>query len=128
MDVTCFSYEPWHYRYVGRDVAREIHESGLTTREYLWEHYAQIGEPLPSGSQGPSEPSGPDATDGASSNPPGATATPSAPGGGPTPPPPTQVVGTLFGLEPALAIGVLVLLGVLALAAIGSFRRATRRR
>ena len=34
--ITCFHYEPWHYRYVGREVAREIHESGLTIREYLW--------------------------------------------------------------------------------------------
>lgn len=36
---TCYSYEPWHYRYVGRDVAEAIHESGLTPRRYLWETY-----------------------------------------------------------------------------------------
>jgi zinc D-Ala-D-Ala carboxypeptidase len=35
-DVTCYGYEPWHYRYVGRDVAAAIHQSGLTVREYLW--------------------------------------------------------------------------------------------
>ena len=35
-DVTCYSYEPWHYRYFGRARAAEIHESGLTPREYLW--------------------------------------------------------------------------------------------
>jgi len=34
--VTCYIYEPWHYRYVGRDEAAAIHASGLTTREYLW--------------------------------------------------------------------------------------------
>jgi D-alanyl-D-alanine carboxypeptidase len=34
---TCYDYEPWHYRYVGRDVARQIHESGLTPRRFLWE-------------------------------------------------------------------------------------------
>jgi D-alanyl-D-alanine carboxypeptidase len=34
--VTCYSYEPWHYRYFGRDVARAIHESGLTARQWLW--------------------------------------------------------------------------------------------
>ena len=28
-------YEPWHYRYVGKEVAKEIHESGLTLEEYL---------------------------------------------------------------------------------------------
>ena len=36
LDRTCYSYEPWHYRYVGRAVAAEIANSGLTPREYLW--------------------------------------------------------------------------------------------
>ena len=35
-DVTCYRYEPWHYRYVGRFTATQIHASGLTIREYLW--------------------------------------------------------------------------------------------
>jgi D-alanyl-D-alanine carboxypeptidase len=35
-DVTCYGYEPWHYRYVGRDHAQQIHASGLTPREFLW--------------------------------------------------------------------------------------------
>jgi zinc D-Ala-D-Ala carboxypeptidase len=34
--VTCYTYEPWHYRYVGRTVAKRVHDSGLTLREYLW--------------------------------------------------------------------------------------------
>jgi zinc D-Ala-D-Ala carboxypeptidase len=34
--VTCYAYEPWHYRYFGRNVAAAIHQSGLTVREYLW--------------------------------------------------------------------------------------------
>jgi D-alanyl-D-alanine carboxypeptidase len=34
--VTCYAYEPWHYRYFGRAVALAIHQSGLTVREYLW--------------------------------------------------------------------------------------------
>ena len=34
----CYGYEPWHYRYFGRTVARAIHESGLTTRVWLWRH------------------------------------------------------------------------------------------
>lgn len=39
-EVTCYVYEPWHYRYVGRDVARAVKESGLTLREWLFEqHY-----------------------------------------------------------------------------------------
>lgn len=28
-------YEPWHYRYVGRDAAAEIHEQGVCLEEYL---------------------------------------------------------------------------------------------
>ena len=34
--VTCYSYEPWHYRYVGRQRAATIRASGLTLREFLW--------------------------------------------------------------------------------------------
>lgn len=34
-DVTGIIYEPWHYRYVGRDNAKEIMESGLCLEEYL---------------------------------------------------------------------------------------------
>jgi D-alanyl-D-alanine carboxypeptidase len=33
---TCYPYEPWHFRYVGRDRAEEVRASGLTLREYLW--------------------------------------------------------------------------------------------
>jgi D-alanyl-D-alanine carboxypeptidase len=39
MAVTCYDYEPWHFRYVGRDLAGAIHASGLTLREYLWKHF-----------------------------------------------------------------------------------------
>ncbi len=41
-DLVCYRYEPWHYRYVGRDVAAKIHDSGLTIREYLWANYTQV--------------------------------------------------------------------------------------
>ena len=34
-DSTGIIYEPWHYRYVGPEVARELHESGMTLEEYL---------------------------------------------------------------------------------------------
>lgn len=33
---TCYIYEPWHYRYVGREVAQLVKDSGLTLREWLW--------------------------------------------------------------------------------------------
>ena len=35
-DRTCYDYEPWHYRYVGRDLAAQIVASGLTPREVIW--------------------------------------------------------------------------------------------
>jgi D-alanyl-D-alanine carboxypeptidase len=37
--VVCYANEPWHYRYVGRDLATAIHASGLTLREYLWANF-----------------------------------------------------------------------------------------
>ena len=35
VDVTKISYEPWHYRYVGRYHAQKIHESGMCLEEYV---------------------------------------------------------------------------------------------
>ena len=32
-EITGYKYEPWHYRFVGLDLAKEIHESGLTLEE-----------------------------------------------------------------------------------------------
>ena len=37
--VTGISGEEWHYRYVGKEAAAEIHESGLTLEEYIAERY-----------------------------------------------------------------------------------------
>ena len=34
-DITGYMYEPWHVRYLGRDLARNVYESGLTYEEYL---------------------------------------------------------------------------------------------
>lgn len=34
-DVTGIIYEPWHYRYVGKELAKELHENGLTLEEYF---------------------------------------------------------------------------------------------
>jgi D-alanyl-D-alanine carboxypeptidase len=36
--ITCYSYEPWHFRYVGKATAKAIHDSGLTPREWIWLH------------------------------------------------------------------------------------------
>ncbi len=34
-DITGFDYEPWHFRYVGKEQAKLIYESGLCLEEYL---------------------------------------------------------------------------------------------
>lgn len=34
---SCYAYEPWHWRWVGRDLAGRIQEHGLVPRELLWE-------------------------------------------------------------------------------------------
>ena len=42
-DITGIIYEPWHYRYVGKEVAAEIHDLGLCLEEYLQLLTAGIG-------------------------------------------------------------------------------------
>jgi D-alanyl-D-alanine carboxypeptidase len=34
--VSCYRYEPWHYRYVGRTMAAAVHDAGTTLRQWLW--------------------------------------------------------------------------------------------
>ena len=34
-EITGISYEPWHFRYVGKEAAQEITERGITLEEYL---------------------------------------------------------------------------------------------
>ena len=135
-DITCYHYEPWHFRYFGRDLAAEIHDSGLTTREYLWSHYTLVdpktGEPVstaspaPSGSSAASPP--PEVTPPAPESPAAApTTTPSAPEstGAPTSPP-AAPAGAWFGLDPPIVVAAVAL--VLALiGAVTAFRRSGRR-
>ena len=35
--ITGYKYEPWHYRYIGKDIAKYIHDSGITYEEYYYE-------------------------------------------------------------------------------------------
>ena len=126
--ITCFHYEPWHYRYVGRDVAREIHESGLTVREYLWANFTQVdpvtGEPLPSSGPGespttspaPPAPTAPIPTE-VTTQPPDATPTPTISNPG----------DAGSGTEPIAPGVLLVALAAVALIAIGVWRRPSRR-
>lgn len=54
--VTCYTYEPWHYRYVGRSRAATIRASGLTLREFLWREQntpAATPTPVPTATPGP---------------------------------------------------------------------------
>jgi LAS superfamily LD-carboxypeptidase LdcB len=37
--VTGYAYQPWHYRYIGKDVAKAIHEAG---ENYTLEEYYKI--------------------------------------------------------------------------------------
>ena len=41
--ITGYSYEPWHYRYVGTDVAKIIHDEGITYEEY-YAKYISVNE------------------------------------------------------------------------------------
>ena len=134
--VVCYRYEPWHYRYYGRELAKQIHDSGLTTREYLWSHYTQVdvktGSPVPTES---SEPSAPPTGQPATSSPEPAESTASeAPTAGSatspavTPVPtsaPLRPAGTWFGLDPPVAIvGLVLILGSIGtLGALGLRRR-----
>lgn len=36
--ITNYGYEPWHMRYVGKELAKTLHESGLTLEEYYEEY------------------------------------------------------------------------------------------
>lgn len=38
-NITGIIYEPWHYRYVGKEHAAKIQELGVTLEEYLQEYY-----------------------------------------------------------------------------------------
>lgn len=40
-DITGYAYEPWHYRYVGVDIATKIHELDITFDEYYAYYIAQ---------------------------------------------------------------------------------------
>jgi D-alanyl-D-alanine carboxypeptidase len=35
--ASCYDYEPWHYRYVGRNLAAVMHQDGRVPRLVLWE-------------------------------------------------------------------------------------------
>ncbi len=38
-EITGYSYEPWHYRYVGKELAKKINDKDITLEEYLGINY-----------------------------------------------------------------------------------------
>lgn len=76
--VTCYAYEPWHYRYVGRAVASEVRASGLTLRQFLWKQQTAPA-PTPTPTPDPTPTPEPTPTPGPTATPePTPTATPEA--------------------------------------------------
>ncbi|HET7520899.1 MAG TPA: M15 family metallopeptidase [Candidatus Limnocylindria bacterium] len=127
-EATCFHYEPWHYRYVGREMARKIHRSGLTIREYLWKHHTLVnprtGQPIATQTPTPSPSPTPTPAASATASPtPGAeapSAAPATPTAAPSASPPPGS-GPL-GIDP-LVIGI----GGLALVILAALAWAVRR-
>jgi D-alanyl-D-alanine carboxypeptidase len=52
--VTCYQYEPWHFRYVGKARAAQIRATGLTLRQFLWlEQNGALPTPTPTPTPSP---------------------------------------------------------------------------
>jgi D-alanyl-D-alanine carboxypeptidase len=137
-DRTCFRYEPWHYRYLGREVAAKVHSSGLTIREYLWKNHTlldrtgkpvattPVPSPSPSASPSPSSSPSPSTVTGTPSPTQSGTSRPTEAAG-----PATGLqapVSSWLGLDPAtLVAGVLGIAALLAALALAVRRRRSRR-
>jgi hypothetical protein len=111
-EAVCFRYEPWHFRYMGRDLAKKIHDSGLTIREYLWANYTTVDVTAGGASPSPSA---------AASSPvvsPSATATLSEAAASPAATPGPAPAGAVasMGLGAWLLIATLVVAGTVLLA------------
>jgi len=124
-DVTCFRYEPWHYRYLGREMAGEVHASGLTIREYLWYYFTQVdpatGLPIATATPSPS----PTPTPPPTATPVPTTVPTSTPSAAPSSAP--QPDNTLFGVEPTTVLAGLLMFGGLAAIGFAIWRGLLRR-
>ena len=130
-DRTCLRYEPWHYRYLGRAVAAEVHRSGLTIREYLWRNHTLLDSTGRSAASPTPTPSATASTSREST----ATTAPATPTARRTTAPPTanptlatgSSTSTSSGVgAPVLVAGLLGLVGVLALIGRAWSRRRMR--
>jgi zinc D-Ala-D-Ala carboxypeptidase len=70
---TCYKYEPWHFRYVGRVIAEAVHDSGLSLRQWLYKKGGTTKWTGPDPDGGPAPTPTPDPTPTPT---PGPTATP----------------------------------------------------
>lgn len=50
-EITGYKYEPWHFRYVGKEYAKEIHDSGLPFETWLTGHRAEVLEKIVRGGE-----------------------------------------------------------------------------
>ncbi|EWT01416.1 peptidase [Intrasporangium oryzae NRRL B-24470] len=135
-DRSCFRYEPWHYRYLGREMAAKVHASGLTIREYLWNNDTMLDRngtliapatsmPSASASTSASPSASPSPTTPLSGTPsdPSVAATAAGPAVDPAKP---AASGSGLG-APALVAAAAVLLGAGAALAVAARRRRSRR-
>lgn len=103
-DKTCFRYEPWHYRYLGREMAGKVHRSGLSIREYLWKHHVRLdrnGKPVPLATPTVTAPATPTATP---TSTPGTSTTASSPSTA-SQPPATSSTAVSAGAQPTSSSG-----------------------
>ena len=115
-ETVCFRYESWHYRYLGRDIAAKVHESGLTIREYLWTNFTMVdpktGEAIPSETPAPTASPSPQASPTATL-PAVAFGSPAPSAGSARPGSATQpALGGWFGVDPSVILGLLVVLAL----------------
>jgi len=122
-EITCFHYEPWHYRYLGREMAAKVHDSGLTIREYLWTNFTmvdpQTGNPIQPATPTPSATPTSSPSPSAIPSPAATTSASVVPGGG------TGGAGTWFGVDPPFVLAGLLLV-VLASVGFAAWRGVLR--
>jgi D-alanyl-D-alanine carboxypeptidase len=43
--ITGYKYEPWHIRFVGKELASKVYKKGITLEEY-YNDYMQVDNPV----------------------------------------------------------------------------------
>ena len=55
-DITGYKFEPWHFRYVGKEYAKEIHEANVPLETWMIEHRVKVLKELIRGDKLPATP------------------------------------------------------------------------